>query len=376
MGHFSPEMKARYWFITIHRQSLLNMGLEEAQLTDYKLMAEIVSDRWADSGKGRTSASTVCKSEQDNEHMHVVAYTENPTTLRSVSKVLGNCHVEPVLSRTKEQIYNYIMKLPPWNEKGEIILYQYGLENLIEPNQGKRTDLEIIEQMLNDGLSPQDIYYKSLKYRRYERMIMSAYTAKRQKEAPIIKDMHCEWHFGNGRTGKSHKYVELCKEFGRDNIYFLNDFLNGGLDLYMQKGAPHILFIDDVKPQDMSYRMILMLTDRYSDGQSHSRFNNTINLWDTVYVTSVYPIEKYYQEVVAESQRGVDTFDQLIGRFNTVVYHWIDEENSYQSYSLDAKDYKNSTDIKKKARGDWKSIKNELPLPKLTDSELDELFHR
>jgi len=126
----------------------------------------------------------------------------------------------------------------------------------------------------------------------------------------------------------------------------------------------------------MTYRILLNLTDAYSDAQSHSRFSNAINLWDTVYVTSVYPIEKYYEQVVAESQRGVDTFDQLIGRFNTIVYHWIDEENYYRSYSMDAKDYKNSTDIKKKARGDWKSIKNELPLPELTDSELDELFHR
>ncbi len=376
MGNFSPNTKSRYWFGVIHNQSLINMGISEEQLKDYKFLAETTSNIWEDSGKGRTSAITVCKSELENEHLHVVAYTENPTTLRSVSKTLGNCHVEPVLSRTKEQLYNYIMKLPPWDEKGEIILYKYGLENIIEPNQGKRTDLEVIEQMINDGLSPQDIYDKSIKYRRYERMIMSAYTAKRQREAPIIKDMHCEWHFGNGRTGKSHKYVELCEKFGRDNIYFLNDFLNGGLDLYMLKGAPHILFIDDVKPQDMSYRMILMLTDRYSDGQSHSRFNNTINLWDTVYVTSVYPIEKYYEQVVAESQRGVDTFDQLIGRFNTIVYHWIDEEDSYRSYSMDAKDYKDSTDIKKMARGDWKSLKNVIPLPNLTDEKLDELFRR
>lgn len=352
------------------------MGLEETQLTDYQLMAEIVSDRWADSGKGRTSAITVCKSEHDNIHIHMVAHTENSTTLRSVGKILGNCHVEPVLSRTKEQIENYILKKAPWDEKGEEILYQYGLENLIEPNQGKRTDLEIIEQMLNDGLSPQDIYDKSMKYRRYERMIMSAFIAKCQKEAPIVKDMHCEWHFGNGRTGKSHKYVELCEQFGRENIYFLNDFQNGGLDLYMQRGAPPILFVDDIKPQDMTYRSLLNLTDVYGDSQMHSRFCNTLNHWSSVYVTTVYPIEKYYQEVVAESQRGIDTFDQLIGRFNTIVYHWKDEEGFYQSYSMDAKDYKDSTDIKKMARGDWKSLKNVIPLPNLTDEKLDELFRR
>lgn len=45
MGHFSPDLKARYWFVTVHRQSLLNIGLEEAQLSDYELMAKIVSER-------------------------------------------------------------------------------------------------------------------------------------------------------------------------------------------------------------------------------------------------------------------------------------------------------------------------------------------
>ena len=349
MGNFDPNLKGRYWIGTVQKQNLLNLGINEKEFSNYEYIAETLTNIWEYSGKGRKIAGTICRSAKDLFHVHVTPYNENPTTLRSVSKVLGKSHIEPILASSKKQIEDYLLKRPPWDEKGEKVLFQFGLEKLLEPQQGKRTDLENVEMMLNNGATPEAIFRENIRYRRFEKMIINAFTDKRIAEAPLVKKMKTEWHWGGGRTGKSYEYIKLCNKYGRENIYFLTDFLNGGMDKYMEQGAPRILFIDDVKPEDLRYRQLLMLTDRYSSGQTHSRFSNAINLWDTVIVTSVYSIEAYYAQVVPEERRKVDSFDQLKGRFTTIVYHYKDNNDDYKSFSMSAEEYFTAEDMKKKA---------------------------
>lgn len=343
---WKPDTKARCWMIVVHIASLKALGISEDRLNDYEYIAEVVSNTWIDSGNGRTCAVIVCISAEGVLHVHVAAYGP-PTTLRYVAKTFGNAHVEPQLAG-KKKLTDYLLKLPPWDEKGEKILYSLGVDN-IQDAQGNRKDIDEIGFLLQEGATPQEIFEKNFRYRRFEKLILKAYFDKKSKEVLLEKNMNCEWHWGAGRTGKSHVYVELCEKYGRENIYFMTDLQNGGLDLYMQKGAPRILFVDDVKPEDMRYRQMLMLTDRYSDAQTHSRYSNALNLWDTVIVTSVYPIEQYYREVVDEWHRKVDTFDQLIGRFNKIVYHFIGIDEKYKSFAIDPKDYSSAEDMRSKA---------------------------
>ena len=366
---FKPDTKARCWMIVIHIASLKTLGITDDRLTDYEYIAEVVANAWNDSGNGRTCAVIVCISADGVLHVHVAAYGP-PTTLRYVAKTFGNAHVEPQLAG-KKKLTDYLLKLPPWDEKGEEILYSLGVEN-IQDVQGNRSDLDEIGFLLQEGATPQQIFDKCFRYRKFENMVLKAYADKRMSDAPLEKNMNCEWHWGRGRTGKSHVYVELCERYGSENIYFLTDLQNGGMDLYMQRGAPRILFIDDVK-EDMKYRQMLMLTDRYSNGQTHSRYSNAMNLWDTVIVTSVYPIEAYYQAVVNEWNRKIDSFDQLIGRFNTIVYHFIGIDEEYKTYSMPAKDYISAEDMKSKA---WQS-QYKIPLPNgLTKEEIKEYKER
>ena len=336
---FKPDTKARCWMVVVHVSSLKKLGITDDRLNDYEYIADVVSNAWIDSGNNRTCAVIVCISADDVLHVHVAAYGP-PTTLRYVAKTLGNAHVEPQLSG-KKKLTDYLLKRGEFEEKGEKILYSMCVEN-IQDAQGHRNDLDEISFLLQEGATPQQIFDKNFKYRKYDAMILKAYFDLRAASMPLIKDMDNYWHWGRGRTGKSHVYVELCEKYGRENIYFMTDFQNGGLDKYMSKGAPRILFVDDVKPEDMKYRQLLMLTDRYPDAQTHSRYSNCLNLWTEVHITSVYPIEIYYQEVVNEWRRKTDTYDQLIGRFNTIVYHYIDCNDEYKSYSIPAKDYVSS----------------------------------
>ncbi len=367
---WKPDTKARCWMIVVHIASLLKLGIPKDRLDDYEYIAEVVANAWIDSGNGRTCAVIVCISADGKLHVHVAAYGP-PTTLRYVAKTLGDAHVEPQLAG-KKKLKDYLLKLPPWDEKGEEILFSLGVEN-IQDVQGNRSDLDEIAFLLKEGATPQQIFDKCFRYRKYENMILKAFFDIKAANMPLIKEMTNYWHWGAGRTGKSHVFVDLCNKYGRENIYFMTDFQNGGLDKYMTKGAPRVLFVDDVKPEDMKYRQMLMLTDRYSDAQTHSRYSNTLNLWNEVHVTSVYPIEAYYNAVVIDWNRKVDSFDQLIGRFNTIVYHFVGVDDEYKSYSLPTEKYINAEAMKKEA---WQS-QYKIPLPNgLSKEEIKEYKER
>lgn len=325
---FSANYKARAWMVTVQEKNCQNLEIQEYK--DPEALAKTLTQIWEQSSKknDRVCAVAVCRSANGLYHAHIAAYG-NSTTLRCVAKIFGNAHTEPQLAG-KEALAGYILKEPPYDEKGEEVLYSLGIEN-VQDVQGNRTDLDIIKEMILEGSSPQEIFATNIRYRKYEKMILSEYISKRIKDAPMVKRMHCEWHTGESGSGKSYTYIKLCKKYGRDNIYFLNDMQNGGLDLYMEQGAPKILFIDEVKPSDVSYRQMLMLTDAYTDAQTHSRFHNTINLWDKVYVTSVYGIREFYNELVPTDKRAVESFEQLQRRFNKVVYHYK-KNNEYKTY--------------------------------------------
>lgn len=325
---FSVNYKARAWMVTVQEKNCQNLEIQEYK--DPEALAKTLTQIWEQSSKknDRVCAVAVCRSANGLYHAHIAAYG-NSTTLNCVAKVFGNAHVEPQLGG-KEALKGYILKEGSYEEKGEEVLFSLGIEN-IQDVQGKRTDMDTIKEMISEGNSPQTIFDTNIRYRKYEKMILSEYISKRIKDAPMVKQMHCEWHTGESGSGKSYTYIKLCERYGRENIYFLNDMQNGGLDLYMEQGAPKVLFIDEVKPSDVTYRQMLMLTDTYTDAQTHSRFHNTINLWDEVYVTSVYGIREFYNELVPADKRAVESFEQLQRRFNKVVYHYK-KDGVYKTY--------------------------------------------
>lgn len=334
---FSANYKGRAWMVTAQVKNFENLKIQDYE--NPEVLAKALSFIWEDSGKSgdRTCGVVVCRSKEGLYHAHIGAYG-NATTLGCVAKVFGYSHTEPQLSG-KKRLKEYLLKQGEFEEKGEEVLYEYGIDN-IQDGKGNRSDMDDISLMIEAGATPSQIFEKSFKYRKYEKMIMSAYVDKRIKEASLHKNMHCEWHTGASGSGKSYTYISLCEKYGRENIYFLNDLQNGGFDMYMEQGAPKVLFIDEVKPCDITYKQMLMLTDAYSSAQTHSRFHNTLNLWDRVYVTSIYSIEDFYKELVPEEKRNTESFEQLRRRFHKVVYHYKNHAGEYKQIECNMDLYK------------------------------------
>ena len=147
MSNFSSETKSRCWIVTIQEENMKKAGLSEEEYKNPQELAFTFINKWVTSGKGREAGIAVCLSESGCYHAHMACYG-NTTTLHNVAKILYDSHTEPQVGR-KEQLKAYILKEGKYEEKNEKILYSEGLD-CIQDNQGKRTDLDEIEEMLND----------------------------------------------------------------------------------------------------------------------------------------------------------------------------------------------------------------------------------
>ncbi len=320
---FSTDTKGRAFVATVQIKNMASMGMSEEEYKNPEYLANFLTSLWEDSGKGRSCAVAVCMSADGLYHAHMALYG-NTTTL-----------------------------------------FLNGMEN-IQNAQGKRSDLEDIEEMLLKGMTPQEILDKSFRYYKYEKMILHAYISQRIQESPVKQDVYCEYHVGESASGKTYTYFQLCEKHGADSIYLLTDYDNnasGGLDSYMKNGAPPILFMDEFKGFGITYGKLLTMLNGYTRMQTHSRYANTFNLWDTVYITSVYPPENIYKIMVAHEFQDVDSYTQLLRRINRIVFHYT-ENGQYKTYAIDSREYKGYEDLRERAVGGF---------AKLADAELPNL---
>lgn len=347
MGNFSTNIKGRAWIAVVHIKNMESMGMTKDEYMNYEYLADVLSALWNGSGKGRSCAVAVCQSADGCYHAHMALYG-NTTTLKKVSDILYQSHVEPQLGGKKE-LTAYLLKQGKYEEKDESILHVKDIE-AVQDVQGKRSDKEAIGEMLIKGMTPQQILETSFDFYKFEKMILHAYRDKRIREAPLTQSVYCEYHVGDSGAGKTYYYNQLCEKEGADNIYLLTDYDNnasGGLDEYMKIGAPPILFMDEFKGFGISYEKLLVMLNGYSRMQTHCRYTNAYNLWNTVIITSVYPPEVIYRNMVASVNRDVDSYTQLIRRINKIVYHYK-ENGEYKTYTVDRNDYTNYTELRNK----------------------------
>lgn len=345
---FSPKLRHRCWMVTIQIANMEKMGLKEEQYKNPELLADFLVNMWSKSGKGRKSGVAVCVSADGLYHAHVAAYS-NTTTLKAVADVFHQAHVEPQLSG-KDTLTAYLKKEGKFAEKGEQVLYTTDLD-VIEDSQGKRSDLDEIEELLQEGCTPEEIFEISFSYRRYEKMIKAAHLAKLKKSTPTCKEnMWNEYHWGLSGSGKTFKYTKLCEEYGEDNVYYCSDYTNHGyslFDYYAEQPAP-IVVMDEFRG-DIPYSMLLGILDKYSRFQQHCRYQNVYGLWNKVYIMSIFPPEKVYSFMVTEDKRDTDVMKQFMRRLNKIVYHYTTVTGEYRTFEMLPSEYISGRDMQMQA---------------------------
>lgn len=325
--------KSRSWFCVLNNPQELYTGEPHE-------IAEKVLDEWVNGHPTRTGAVAYCISAEGLIHLHMVLEDSQMARFSALKNTYPKAHLEPTKGN-KEQAENYINKLGKYAEKGEQVVYiaKFGE---IKGCQGSRRDLEIIQDLIEQGETPGKIMNMNISFRRYEKLIRDAFFAKRTSEIPYIRDVCVYWHLGESGSGKSWESVKLIEKYGEDNFYMLSDYENGGLDKYC--GEP-VLFMDEFRGQ-IRYSTLLTMLQGYRQ-QIHARYTNIVPLWTEVHITSVLPPEKVYLNMVRENQE-LDTLKQLFRRINYIVYHWKDT-SGYHTFDLPMNEYIDYNDLKRRA---------------------------
>ena len=323
----------RSWFC------VWNNPQETLELTEPNEIAEKALEMWLQDKPTRTGAVAYCISALGLHHLHMVLEDNNKARFSALKNAFPKAHLEPTRG-TKEQAEDYINKRGKYEEKGEQVLYiaKFGE---IKGCQGQRKDFEILEQFIEEGKTPNEILDMSFGYRRYEKLIRDAYYRKREKETPFLRDIKVYWHVGLSGSGKSFVANQIIEEYGEDNMYFVTDYENGGLDRY---NGERVLFLDEFRGQ-IRYSTLLAMLQGYKQ-QFHARYSNITGLWTEVHITSVLPPELVYSNMVNE-HKELDTIQQLLRRITEVVYHWkVGEE--YMSYHEPIEDYTTYKNLQRK----------------------------
>jgi len=298
-------------------------------------------DEWVKDNPTRTCAMTYCISADGLHHVHMVLEDVKAMRFSAIKKSYAiGAHFEATKGN-KEQAESYIKKTGKFQEKGEVVVYA-NRHGEIKGCQGSRRDLEVIEELINNGYTPSQIMDMSISYRRYEKLIRDAFFSKRNKETPFVRDVMVYWHVGESGSGKSYCSSEILTKRGEDSMYFVSEYENGFLDRY--NGEP-VLFMDEFRAGRISYSQLLAILDKYKT-QIHARYTNVYALWSEVHITSVLPPEDVYKKMVQENQ-DKDTLLQLKRRINFIIYHWKDNSCNYHQYLLLMADYRNYDELKK-----------------------------
>lgn len=342
---------SRSWFCVLNNPQDLYSGEPQE-------IAEQALDDWIKDKPTRCGAVAYCISAAGLEHLHLVLEDSNKARFSAIKKVYPKAHIEPTRG-TREQAEDYINKRGKFEEKGEQVLYiaRFGE---IKGCQGSRKDIEIISDYLDAGYTPKEIMQMNFGYRRYEKMIKSAYFDKRSNETKFIRDVKVYWHVGESGTGKSYVANQILETCGNESLYFVNDYENGGFDLY--NGEP-ILFLDEFRGQ-IRYSTLLSLLDKYKV-QVHARYGNVLALWNEVHISSVMPPEMVYSHMVSEN-REVDTLKQLLRRINIIVYHYKDiSDNIFKTFEIPADTYRDYETLRRNIKlGFVKTDNEEIPFNK------------
>lgn len=270
-----------------------------------------------------------------------------------VQRRLPHAHIEQEVKGTPQQVRDYIKKESENisdEKKASLNQFIEWGEIPTPPTFDRQNILEDAERMINEGKSLTEILGTSILFRNHESVIRKTFFAKRFSETPIVRDLKFYYHIGQSGTGKSFTYVQLCDQYGEDNVYITSDYSNKGtaaFDFYMGES---IVILDELKPYSIPYGMLLVLTDKYRQ-PIHCRYANTYTLYKYIHITSIYPPEKLYSSM-ADTDKKDDPITQLLRRITAVIYHYKDNNGNYCTFEVPGSDYTSYEDLVLKAHAE------------------------
>ena len=284
-------------------------------------VCELLRDEWIQDSQTRSGAWAYCVSADGLHHVHMVLEDLKPMRFTKIKKeyCIG-MHFEATKGN-KKQADDYINKRPPFEEKGEEVLY-ICYHGDIRGKQGRRSDLEDYYERLTAGETPRDILSDSPKAYCHVNVLKNMYFNIRDSSTPIIRDMKVYWHVGRSGSGKSYERILMAQDLGSDDdIYYLTAFNSGAFDNY---NGQSILWIEDYRGE-FKLQDILRMLDKYK-AEIPARYCNVKALWNEVHITSVLTPQECYCKSTLDDY---DRIEQLLRRITSICYHFKTDDNQY-----------------------------------------------
>ena len=345
MGTGKSTESARSWFCVWNNP--------QKQLGDIEPndMVQTAIELWCENKPYRACAINYEVGDEGTPHMHMVLEDPEKSRFSAVQKLYQGIHIS-VTRGSKEQAEDYINKRGRFEEKQHTVVVPAIYRGVIKANRGTRNDLDIIKELVEQGLTPNQIMDKNIHFRKNSEIIVAEYFRKRNLETPMQREVKVVWHVGESGSGKSYTSIKLGEIHGNENIYMYTDYSKGGFDKYC---GEEILFIDEFKG-DITFRTLLGLLDGYKI-QLSCRYTNKYAFWNEVHLTSVFPPETAHEIMVGRENKKIDKLEQLLRRIDIVAYHYLKDskakgDKKYGVYEMSGEEYQDYESLKSQALGD------------------------
>jgi Putative viral replication protein. len=275
--------------------------------------------------KGKTNTYYCFSLEVGKEgtpHLHIFFNFDNARYGNKIKKTFPTAHID-YCNGSNNSVKDYVFKTGKLegSEKEDTKVVGTQFENgelPEEKGQGKRTDLEFIKELIEQGKTPKEILNVDPNFYPLEAYINKMFYNKRLEETPFQRPVKTVVHTGATGSGKTFFATKLVRE----ETYVGTDYSNGCTALLDGYTAQKNLFLDEFRGQ-IPYNMLLTMLNGYTH-DVHARYNNKYMLWDTVHITSVIPMEQWYN-----NDNIRDTYEQLQRRVSEVVFHFMSYHGTY-----------------------------------------------
>lgn len=263
--------------------------------------------------------------QEHTPHLHIFVVYKNPKALSTMINTVPKVHWDPCRG-TIEQNRDYVFKQGKWvdSEKGTTALpetqREWGeLPSKCEEFPSRKSDvMDAINEMIEEGLCPSEIMAKHAGYCEYADTIRRAYILRRAADVPPVRNVNVHYVVGASGSGKTYTYKRLCDRFGDCDVYLVTDYANDMTAAFDRYQAEKTIVMDEFRG-NVRFSTFLNLTDKYRC-DIHARYVSTMALYSEVYITSVYPPEKLYENLVETATQGIEPRQQLYRRISDITY--------------------------------------------------------
>lgn len=227
---------------------------------------------------------------------------------------------------TKEEATDYVKKRGKFEEKGEVILYEFGNSSAIENNrasQGERNDLKAFDELILSGeIKSFDKYlidHPEIEESALERIYRGRFNRVMKYKASQYRQIDVYYVEGASRNGKSLRVFEENQEDFADKVFKVNTDEKSAFPFDGYDGQ-EILWLDELRPGFMKPAQLFQILDGYPYSVN-IKGSHSFAQWTKVYITTACPLDEWFKKT--EETKNTEMYDNYRIQFLKRIKHHI-----------------------------------------------------